>query len=165
MMTQWIKGRFFDASALVKLVVDEPDSDKVREFVNQRTNLHTNFICYAEAFGVLKRKWVTSKGVIAFDTYFAMVLRLISGVRNKFQFDEMELLSPTVQGDIERLGNDHHLDLADALQLVTILTGTYSHLGPESATVLVTADFGLAEAARQKGVRVWRVDEPVPDWA
>lgn len=162
-MTVWIKGRFFDASALVKLAVDEPHSDKVREFVNQRTNLHTNFICYAEAFGALKLKWMKSKGAITFETYFAMVRRLISGVRNRFEFDEMELLSPTVQGDIERLGNDHKLDLSDALQLVTILTGTYSHLGPHSATVLVTADFGLAEAARQNGVRVWRVDEPVPD--
>lgn len=50
----WIKGYYLDASALVKLVIYEPDSEAIREL-----GTHSFFatpMCLAEAFGVVKRE-------------------------------------------------------------------------------------------------------------
>jgi len=47
---------FLDTSALVKLVVNEPDSDTLRRFVNAHSPRYTPSLCFAEALGVLKGK-------------------------------------------------------------------------------------------------------------
>lgn len=67
---------------------------------------------------------------------------------------------------VQALAKKHSLDLSDALHLDTILRGKYAHLGPNSASVLITADAGLAAAAKAEVVRVWNcIKEPEPSWA
>jgi predicted nucleic acid-binding protein len=158
--TVWVKSCYLDASALVRLVLDEPQSEAVRAYVRDRTNLYTNSFCFAEAFGVLKRKW--QRKALTIDEYYAAVRKLTRDVRNRIRFDDMELLDAAVQDEMERLGKKHGLDMADALQLVTILHGQFKHMGPNSASVLITADNGLAEAAQAEHVKLWNCNEPVP---
>jgi hypothetical protein len=49
----------------------------------------------------------------------------------------------------------HGIDFLDCLQIVTILHGQFRHLGPNSKSLLITADEELAKAARAEGVNVW----------
>jgi predicted nucleic acid-binding protein len=158
--TVWVKTCYLDASALVKLVLDEPQSNAVRSYVNGRANLYTTSLCFAEAFGVLKRKWL--KKALSLDDYYTAVRKLTREVRNRIRFDDMELVDPTVQEEMERLGKKHQLDMADALQLVTIRRGQFKYAVEHSASVLITADNGLAKAAAEERVRLWNCNEPLP---
>jgi predicted nucleic acid-binding protein len=158
----WVKTCYLDASALVKLVLDEPNSEVLREFVRRTANLCTTSLCYAEAFGVLKTKW--RKRQLTTDAYYTAVRKLTRDVRNKMRFDEVEWLIPSVQDDIDRIGKKNDLELADAHQLVTLLTGTFSQMGSKSKPVLVTADNGLASAAEGETLRVWNCNGPRPEW-
>jgi predicted nucleic acid-binding protein len=142
-----VKTCYFDASALVKLVLDEPNSDIVREFVRRNTNLCTTSLCYAEAFGVLKRKWLERR--LTIGDYYGAARKLARDVVNKMRLDEVEWVVPSMQDKIEQLGTRHNLDLSDALQLATLLYGTFSYMGPNSTPVLITADKDLASAARE----------------
>ena len=54
---EWVKFHYLDASALIKLVVDEGDCGPFRSFFNSNTNFCTTPLCLAEALGSLKRKW------------------------------------------------------------------------------------------------------------
>jgi uncharacterized protein with PIN domain len=53
-----VKARYLDASALVKLLVDEGDCAPLRAFCNGEPNVRTTALCVAEALGVFKRKWL-----------------------------------------------------------------------------------------------------------
>lgn len=162
--TDWVKVHYFDASALVKLVIDEQHSDRVRAFFQNNTSFATTSMCLIEALGVLKRKWQRER--ISVDAYFAATRELIINAWGKrIELDSVELVDPVKHGNIERMAKTHGIDLSDSLQLVTILKGRYSVLGPNSASVLITADRGLATAAKAEGIRVWNcVDEPSPTW-
>jgi hypothetical protein len=50
---------------------------------------------------------------------------------------------------------DSELDLSDAFQWLSLQAGYCAHLIGDSATVLVTADEALANAARTRGLPVW----------
>ena len=52
-----IRTFFFDASAIVKILVDEPGSRRIREVYGGTAQIHTSWVLIAEALGVLKRKW------------------------------------------------------------------------------------------------------------
>jgi predicted nucleic acid-binding protein len=161
----WAKTRYLDASALVKLVVDEPDCARIRQFFNSNINFCTTLLCLAEAISVLKRKW--AGGEIGTDEYFAAARGLIINAwGSRIELDDIEFVNPTVQAKVEQTARKYTLDISDALQLVTILLARYSVPGPNSASVLIPADGGLAVAASNEGIRVWncRTDE-APAWA
>src|SRR5258708_6409759 len=106
-----VRSSYFDASALVKLVLDEDHSAAVRDYARENTNhLYTNSICFAEAFVVLKRKWQGKEQLLTVDTYYDAVRRITGEVRNRFRFEDMELLDPSVRDEVERLGKEHGLD-------------------------------------------------------
>ena len=154
------KAHYLDASCLVKLVVREVGSPEVLEFFNSHTSFYTTAICIAEALNVLKRKW--NRNEISIDDYYSATHALVFG---KVEIDEIELANPFVYREVESVAKKHELDLSDALQLVTILKGRYSVLGPDSASVLITADESLAEAATSEGIRTWNcVKDPRPTW-
>lgn len=69
MPERWAKHRYLDASALVKLVVDEGDHEPVRTFFQSNVNFGATSICLAEALGVVKAKW--THGRISEENYFA----------------------------------------------------------------------------------------------
>lgn len=165
MPDQWAKTRYLDASALVKLVIDEGDHQPVRSFFLSNPNFCASSLCLAEALGVIKGKW--NHGRINEEQYFKATRKLIMWAwGKKIEIDNIDLFSPEGLTAVEELAKKHSLDLSDALQLQTIMRGTYSHLGPNSASVLITADSKLSRAAEAEGIRSWNciTTEP-PDWA
>lgn len=159
---QAVKTRYLDTSALVKLVVDEGDSMPIRDFFNSNPNFCATSLCLAEALGVLKGKWGQNR--ITDDQYFKATRALIIDAWGKrIEIDDIGLFTPSGLTAVEGLAQKHSLDLSDALQLATILGGKYSVLGPDSASVLITADAELAAAATVEGIRVWNcIAGPAP---
>jgi predicted nucleic acid-binding protein len=160
----FVKTRYLDASALVKLVIDEDDHLPLRQFFKSNVNFATTSLCLAEALGVIKGK--RSHGRISEDQYFAATRELVIGVwGRRIEVDEIDLFTLQGLAPVEALAKKHSLDLSDALQLETIMHGRYSHLGPLSASVLITADARLACAANIEGIRVWNcIKSDPPDW-
>jgi predicted nucleic acid-binding protein len=157
--------RYLDASALVKLYVDESDSQPMRNFFRNRWHFCATSLCLAEALSVLKSKWM--RKAITTDEYFQLTGRLIVDARSKrIEINDVGLVTRSVHAEVEGMAKKYRLDLSDALQLVTILKGRYSTWGPESRSVLITADAGLAAAAHAEGIAVWNcIAEPQPSWA
>jgi predicted nucleic acid-binding protein len=162
----WVKVRYLDASALVKLYVDEEHSLRVRAFVDRHPQpFQTTSLCFAEALNVFKRKWL--KETLTLDQYLYAVHRLtVDAWGNAIQVEDFGTADPFLHQELARLAGVYHIDVGDALQLLTILKGNYSRLVGESRSVLITADRGLAVAADGEGVRVWNVAESEPPtWA
>ena len=161
----WAKHRYLDASALVRLVVDEANHEPVRTFFQTNTNFGATSLCLVEAISVVKAKW--TYGHFSEANYFDATRRLVIGAwGKKIEVEDIGLFSPEGLNAVEALAKKHTLDLSDALQLETILRGKYAHLGPNSASVLVTADRKLATAAEAEGIRVWNcIVSPLPEWA
>lgn len=163
--TRWAKAHFLDASALVKLVVEENGSESLRNYFNANASFCTTPLCLGEALGALKGKW--GRKEIEESAYFSATRRLIIDAWGKrIEIDDISFLTPTVHSEVENLAKKHTLDLSDALQIITIKNGRYSRLGPNSASVLITADAKLGTAAAQEGIRVWNcLQSTSPSWA
>ncbi|ALQ50270.1 PIN domain-containing protein [Nitrosomonas ureae] len=164
MSDHWAKHHYLDASALVKVIVDEEDHEPVRSFFFANTNLGSTSLCVMEALGVLKAKW--THGRISEDTYFNSSRQLVQYASSKkIEVEDIGLFSFQGLKAVQARAKKHSLDLSDALQLETILQGKYAHLGPNSASVLITADARLAAAAITEGIRVWNcIKDSQPTW-
>jgi predicted nucleic acid-binding protein len=171
-----IKIKYLDASALVKLYIEENGSKQLQDFFYSNTNFRTTWLCLAEALGCLKSKWVgrQSKDTatkIETEKYFEATLKLIINWRMRIEFDDLELV--TVPLKVEEIARKYELDYSDALQLITLKSGIYSKLSYESAPnvyesalVLITGDKNFATAAESEGIRVWNCTAgPAPAWA
>lgn len=160
----WAKTCYLDASAIVKLVVDEPDAASIRDYFDSNANFCTSLLCVCESLGICKGKW--SRGEISAEGYVRATKKIVTYARtSRIEIDDLGLAAATHQG-VEELGRKHGLDLSDALQLYTILHGKYSHPGPGSASILISADGGLCAAAISEGIRAWNcASEPRPAWA
>src|SRR5215216_2631925 len=57
---KWIRICYLDTSALIKLVIDEPETGILDDFLAREigTRFNTTWLCVAEALGVLKRQWL-----------------------------------------------------------------------------------------------------------
>ena len=159
-----IRANCFDASALVKVYVDEPGSPVVRDYFNHRaaTKYSTPF-CFYEALNILKSKW-KYQGQIDETRYREACFSLVAwyGASSRHVRD-VELTEPKTLGEVLRLTEKHGLDVSDAFQLYSVKAGYFSHLVNRSKTLLVTADIALAEAARVEGLLVWNIlGEPEP---
>lgn len=55
-MVNSIRIHYLDASAIVKLFLDEDGSDRVRRYFAAESNFNTRTLCFAEALTVLKSK-------------------------------------------------------------------------------------------------------------
>lgn len=161
---RWCKWHYLDASAIVKLYVDEAGCSQLRSFFRANTNFCTTSVCLVEALTAFKRKW--KRDEISVETYFSAARRLIADAWGKrIVVDDIGHVNPFVQAEVETTAKKHSLDISDALQLVTILKGSCSTAELGSQPVLITADRNLAIAARSEGVRVWNcIDDPEPSW-
>ena len=153
-----IKVHYFDASALVKLVADDPDEEPGRDVLRKYHNQHahpgyTTSFCVSEAFGALKLKFLRKK--ISETQYLKCVKNLIRVIGNTFQIDELEILLPLVSSEFERLVGNYKIDFVDCLQIVTIRHGRFRIFDGPSKSILITADRELAKAARAESARVW----------
>ncbi len=161
-----IKAHYFDASALVKLVADDPDDepgrDVLRKYHQGHTSRYTTSFCITEALGALKRKFQRSR--ISEVQYLTSVKNLIRTTENTFHIDdEVSILQPAVSSEFEQLVTKYKIDFVDCLQILTILRGKFCVFGGPSQTILITADRELARVARAEKVRVWECSsEPAP---
>lgn len=168
-MIEWGRTHYFDASALVKLVADDPDEERGRDVVRgyysgHRDSVYATSYCVTETLSAFKRKFLQHR--ITEEQYIRYVrefLRLVLGGNLRID-DEVSVLSPIVSTEAGRLIKKYKIDFLDCLQVVTVLHGKFSVLGPNSKSILITADEGLANAARAEGVNVWNCqNETAPD--
>jgi predicted nucleic acid-binding protein len=162
--TAFFRANYLDASAIVKVLVDEPDCEHIQEqeyFKSPNVFYMTSF-CFAEALGVLKVK--LSRGEITKKGYANRCYLLTNWIRTqRVKIDEVPLTASSVFEEVESLARQYGIDVSDALQIVTIRNGKYSNLVGESKSVLITADRGLTKAARNEGLMVWDcIHEPIP---
>jgi predicted nucleic acid-binding protein len=150
-----LKVNYLDASAAVKLVLDEPGSDSLRQYFNTDGGFRITSLCLGEALGVLKYKW--RRGQLSEKDYFDKCYVLLAHVRGKPKFihvDDIQLSSLDVFTKTEHISRLYKLDLSDALQLVGIKQ-KFSKLSGSSKPLLITADRDLASAAQNEGIHVW----------
>ncbi|TAN43239.1 MAG: PIN domain-containing protein [Nitrospirae bacterium] len=157
------RANCFDASALVKLHVDEIGSDVIRQYADTEPTKYTTPFCFFEALNVLKVKWLYRKE-ISKEEYHDASLKLTSwfSLISK-RIRDLDFIDPIVFVEVKKIAEQHSLDLSDAFQIVSVKKGFFSSLAHESKTILVTADEELANAARSEGIKVWYfLTEPRP---
>ena len=158
-----VRADFFDASALVRVFTDEPESAAVRQYWHSRASKYTTPFCFYEAMNALKGKW-KFKGQLDHPGYLDAAFRLTAwfGASSR-RIKDLDFADPLTFSKTKSIAERHSLDLSDAFQITSVQQGYYSVLINESATVLVTADNELAAAARNEGLRVWNaLTEPAP---
>jgi predicted nucleic acid-binding protein len=164
MTTKYVKARYLDASAIIKIYIDESGSDVVREYF--RTALFTTTsLCVMEALGKIKAKWTNKH--ISEEQYYNFTGDLLTHVwSEKIEVKEVNLFTMQWKMEVEKMAKKYSLDWSDALQIVSILKGEYRAFADECKTILITADEGLANAAIKEGIRAWNIlKNPKPDWA
>lgn len=157
------RADFFDASALAKIYSDEPHSECVRDYFLRRPTKYTTPFCFYEAMNVLKGKW-KYKEQLTLEEYLDAAFKLTSwyGVSSS-KIKDLDFTEPVTFTKAQEIAERSQLDLSDAFQILSVKMGYFSVLTNESSTVLVTADKGLAEAAKMEGLRVWNLmEEPAP---
>jgi predicted nucleic acid-binding protein len=173
---EWIKICYYDASALVKLLVDEEGSGIVRRYhdEHQSSHFHTTSLCFAETFGVLKTK--RSRGDITEDQYLDASDELRSYISCKrIQISDVNIADVMIFHEAEKLVRKYRpekdsknsisksIDISDAFQIVTLKNDYFSKF-PETRPLLITADAGLAKAARGENLFVWNcMNEEAPN--
>lgn len=163
--TAWAKARYLDASAIVRLYAE--GDEQLQEFFNSNPKpFYTTPLCFAEALSVIKRKW--DKKQIDTDKYYSITRKLVIDcwLREHIDLEDIGFDDPIMLYRVQKMAKKYNLDLSDALQLITLKQGQFSSSGPNSASVLITADKDLASAAQSEGIRVWNCTTyPAPEWA
>jgi predicted nucleic acid-binding protein len=177
--SEGVKIKYLDASALVKLYIEEKGSHHLRDFFYSVThNFKTTWLCLAESLVVLKNKWrgpQSKKMDTKIETYeyLKAVSFLITEWRDRIETDDIKSVDPSVPLQVRKIAEKYNLDYSDALQLWSFKSGRLSPLAVEaepnvyeSALVLITADKDLASAAESEGIKVWNCEQgPAPEWA
>ena len=152
----------FDASALVKRFLSEESSHILRQYWNTHSTLYTTPFCLYESLGVLKLRKLRCK--LTKKEYLEAASKLVAWYRasvrdiKDLDFTRLDVFTKAV-----KIAEQHDLDLSDAFQLLSLQEGFFAPLFGDSATLLVTADDALANAARAIGLRVWDcLREPMP---
>ena len=162
--TTIISGRYLDASAAVKLVVEEKSSDAVRRFVASGGPFYIISICIAEALSVLKVKYLYRQELSEIEYYNAANLLLDQLQGSPIYIEDVDLAEDHVFSETKALARKYKLDLSDALQLYVLKRGKWSSAGGRSKSMLITGDQKLGEAALLEGFRVWNcLTDPQPE--
>ena len=157
------RANCFDASALVKNYVEEDGSNIIREYWNSEPTRYTTLFCYFEALSVLKVKWKYKKEITE-DEYHKASFSLTAWFRYVSQrIHDLDFTSLSVFDKAQDIAKKYSLDLSDVFQILSVKEGYFPPLARDSRTILVTADEGLAKAARNEGIKVWYcMKEPTP---
>ncbi len=162
----YFRANYLDASAIIKVVVAEPDSLPVTEYFKGPHAFYMTSLCLAEALGVLKAKYFSHQHIthITEKGYLNRSYLLTQYVKNgRIKLDEVPITDPQVFEEVETIVKKYQIDISDALQIVTIRKGKFSNTVGESQSLLITADGELAKAARNERLNVWDcVREPSP---
>ena len=152
-----IKVHYLDASAIVKLLVKEPGSNALEQYLKNEafSRFLTTSLCFAEALGVLKVKHRRKE--IDRDQYLSAADELRAYVSEKIiQLVDVAISDDSVFNEVEALVRRHDgsIDVSDALQLVALKKDFFARF-PETKPILITADCLLAAAAKREGLKVW----------
>ena len=159
---QYMKTHFLDTSALVKLFLKEDGSEAIHSNFGKASVNWTTSLCIAELLGVFKCKYVRKD--ISKEKYLELSDELIGSVRNEsIKIEQVDISDFYTFQDTENLCKKYEIDLADSLQIITLLQGFPSKLEGESKPLFITADSSLAKAARDQGLKVWEcINEQYP---
>ena len=163
MTAGYARASFFDASALVRVYVDEPGSEQVRSYFNNEPTKFTTQFCFYETLSALKTKCVHHRSITR-PQYLEASFRLVAwyGFMRRTTGD-LDFTDAHVFFRARDLAERTGLDLSDALQIVSVSQGDFSSFCEGSKTVFVTADKELARVASSEGLRVWSLlEEPPP---
>ncbi len=162
-MSTAIRTNCFDASALMKLYVQEDGSDELRTYWNSEPTKFTTSLCFYETPTLLKVCHFYRK-ILDVEAYKNATLDLCSWYEAVSKnIPELNFLSPEVFFAAQRTAEKHNIDLSDAFQIHTVKEGFFSNLSADYRTILVSADRDLVKAARAEGLRVWSIlDESPP---
>ncbi len=161
-MSRAVHATCFDASALVKLYVDEPGSEALRQYWNTQATRYTTPFCLYETLSILKGR--KRQGVLTKEQYLKAATHAVTWFRSSHrQMRDIEFTEHEFFREARELVDQTNLDLSDAFQLLSLQIGYFRHLAGGSRTLLVTADEALAKAARDRGLPVWDcLREPLP---
>ncbi len=146
-----------DASAIVKLLVVENGSVKVRHLCSTSAVICTTWLALAEVYGVLKRqsrqqKWGESR-------YDKKIFELQRYVQKRVKIHGPANLPATQFRDVRRIQRRYNLDFSDALQLALLRFGFYAALVANSKPILVSADRKLLAAAKAESIITWNPEK------
>ena len=152
-----LRPHYLDASVLVKLVLDEPYSNRIRGYfasADHSTRICTSY-CFGEALSVLKRKYKEKNSKVNAKVYSSCVRRLNNNIRDGFlSVENADFEDYSVFSEAERIFNAYSIDFVDAFQIVTV-SRSWPEIGGRSVPLLVTADGPLSKAAASEGIEVW----------
>ncbi len=157
-----VRMNCFDASALVKLYVDEPRSDILRKYFYSESSKYTTPFCFFETLSILKGR--KNREQLSEDGYFRATFELVAWFGSfSEKLPDVKLTSSNGLKHTQEIANRYSLDLSDAFQILSVKDGYFSAMCDGSKTILVTADEKLAAAARSENLRVWDIlNEPPP---
>ena len=167
---KWIRIHYLDASAIVKLFIDEVGSDTLRRYFNEESHFSTTSICFAEALGVLKAMRFYRKEIID-EQYFCACEDLLGHASdNTIKIEDVEIKDINVFVKVENLVRKHNegkpkdktIDISDAFQIISVKLNYFSQFDNDSKPILITGDGSLAKAARSEGLRVWNCVDEIP---
>jgi len=153
---------YLDASVLLKLAVKESGSETIEKYMaaEPASMFYVTSLCFAEALGALKSRY-SHKGID--QEKYSKAGDILKGyIGDRIQLADMDISDSEIFWEVEKTAKRCGLDIVDAYQIVTIKKDYFSRF-PEAQPTLVTADSGLAEAARKEGFSVWDcLKEPAP---
>ena len=163
MKTPIIVPTVFDTSALAKLVLQEPGSDKIHAYIQKHHSaFYVTSWTVGETLGVIKRSWLKKR--ICKENYWRACDELLHTIYDVgWTVEEVHVHEREVFSECERIARKHNLDVIDATQMVVIKKSMLRFFAGESTPLLVTADEALWSAARAEGFRSWnclKEDEP-----
>jgi uncharacterized protein len=129
---RYVKASHLDASAAVKLVLQERGSEHLSSYFANRAGFYITSVCLAEALGVFKRK--RRRDELSEKQYLATCYLLLGYLRSppRIRVDEIELSSLDTFAKAEEIARRHKLDLSDSLQLISVKHGRSSSCVPGS---------------------------------
>jgi len=135
---------YVDTSAVVKLLLDEPGTDAVGEWLDRAQQVASSVITYAEASAALARNDRLRGADPA-----ALRLQLIELDRHWLEFVRL----PVAERLAGRIALDHRLRGMDSVQLAAAIgvRQRASYVAPSSEVIFATFDRRLLEAAEREG--------------
>lgn len=161
-----VRTHYLDTSSIIKLFLNEPKCEIIREYFNKQTTFYTTSLCFAETLGKLKDMRFNRKppNRISEVQYLNVCNELMAHITSgAIGIDEIAINNREVFKEVENIVQKHSLDVSDAFQIYTLKKGYFSRLRGESSPLLITADGELAIAARKEGLKAWNcVKESTP---
>lgn len=101
-----VRANCLDASALVKLYVNEPGSEILEKYLKKHPTKYTTPLCFYEALTVLKVMWLY-RNQITKDEYFNVSFSMTAWFSSTSQqIIDIDFLSPSIFQNGRRIANN-----------------------------------------------------------